>query len=183
MVHFANNAWQKFVQETPLFLNHGRHPKAVLSLGLPCKGNSQGQPTRNPASSEFLQKMQDITAQGKQSMTAAQQRQKRRFDLNHKCQEYGIGQQVLLSSKICSWKQQARLSSGLGGQVHPLWQTVLVRPTRMSETHPVFHCCKNTWTMLQYHHLHYPSLSPTSLSNCRGSSVSQVGQERQVAKI
>ena len=63
MVQFAiNNAWQESVQETPFFLNHGRHPKTVLTRGLPAKGNSQGQPTKNPASGEFVQKMQSITA-------------------------------------------------------------------------------------------------------------------------
>ena len=63
MIHFAiNNAWQESVQETPFLLKHGRHPKTVLNLALPYKGNSQGQPTRNPAACEFLRKMQDITA-------------------------------------------------------------------------------------------------------------------------
>ena len=119
----------------------------MLNLGLPCKGNSQGQPNRNPASGEFLRKMQDITARAKQCMAAAQQRQKRYYDLKHKFQEYGIGEQVLLSSKNLQLKTAGtpklwprwigpfividRLGEGLSYK--------LDLPERMSKTHPVFH--------------------------------------------
>ena len=58
MVAFAiNNTWQESAQETPLFLDRGRHSKTVLNLGLPCKGISQGQHTSDATSGEFLRKV------------------------------------------------------------------------------------------------------------------------------
>ena len=62
-VQFAiNNAWQ----ETPMFLNHGRHPKSPLQL------------TVLPPDSfadDFASKMRALIARAKRSMFAAQQRQ------------------------------------------------------------------------------------------------------------
>ena len=78
MVQFAvNNAWQEPVQETPFVLHYGKHPRTVLTLGLPIngtgrrKGNSLGQPTKNPASGEFVERLQSILARAKQCMLAA----------------------------------------------------------------------------------------------------------------
>ena len=67
LVQFAiNNAWQETVQETPMFLNHGRHPKSPLQL------------TVLPPDSfadDFASKMRALIARAKRSMFAAQQRQ------------------------------------------------------------------------------------------------------------
>lgn len=153
MVQFAiNNAWQEFVQETPFFLNFGKHPRTVLTHGVPAngtgkrKGNSPGQPTKNPASGEFVQKMQSILARAKQCMLAAQQRQKRYYDKYHKFQEHGIGEQVLLST------ENLQLKTAGTAKLLPRWVgpfTVTDRigsvayklglPPCMSKLHPVFH--------------------------------------------
>lgn len=63
---------------------HRRHLKTVLTLRLPAKGNSQGQPIKNPASGELVWEMQSIIARAKQCMLVEEQRQKRYYDMHHK---------------------------------------------------------------------------------------------------
>ena len=73
LVQFAiNNSWHKTVQETPYFLNFGRHPSTPLTVGLP----SWQLPVANPASGELAAKMQMLTARAKKYTFAAQQRMK-----------------------------------------------------------------------------------------------------------
>ena len=60
-----NNAWQETVQETPMFLNRGRHPKSPLTVQLPDK------PALNPFADDFAAQMRALIARAKRSMFAA----------------------------------------------------------------------------------------------------------------
>ena len=92
-VQFAiNNAWQETVQETPMFLNHGRHPKSPLTVLLPDKS------ALNPFADDFAAQMRALIARAKRSMFAAQQRQKRYHDNNRTDKQFAVGDQVLLST-------------------------------------------------------------------------------------
>ena len=65
-VQFAiNDAWQETVQETPMFLNHGRHPKSPLTVLLPDKS------ALNPFADDFAAQMRALIARAKRSMFAA----------------------------------------------------------------------------------------------------------------
>ena len=92
-VQFAiNNAWQETVQETPMFLNHGRHPKSPLTVQLPDKS------ALNPFADDFATQMRTLIARAKRSMFAAQQRQKRYYDMNRTDKQFAVGDKVLLST-------------------------------------------------------------------------------------
>ena len=94
-----NTAWHESVQETPFFLNNGRHPRTVMTVRLPEKDRGKAAATKNPALGEYVRKLQSLLARAQKCMCAAQQRQKRCYDMHHKFQEHGIGEQVLLSTK------------------------------------------------------------------------------------
>ena len=93
-VQFAiNNAWQETVQETPMFLNHGRHPKSPLTVLLPDKS------ALNPFADDFAAQMHALIARAKRSMFAAQQRQKRYHDIDKRTdKQFAVGDKVLLST-------------------------------------------------------------------------------------
>ena len=68
MVQFAiDNSWQETVQETPHFLNFGRHPKTSLTVGLP----SRQLPVLNFASGELSTQMQNLTARAKKFISCS----------------------------------------------------------------------------------------------------------------
>ena len=87
-----NNAWQETVQETPMFLNHGRHPKSPLTVLLPDKS------ALNPFANDFAAQMRALIARAKRSMFAAQQRQKRYHDNNRTDKQFAVGDKALLST-------------------------------------------------------------------------------------
>ena len=93
-VQFAmNNAWQETVQETPMFLNRGRHPKSPLTVLLPDKS------ALNPFADCFAAQMHALLARAKRSMFVAQQRQKHYYDnnINRIDKQFAVGNKVLLS--------------------------------------------------------------------------------------
>jgi len=97
LIQFAiNNAWQETVQNTPFNLNRGRHPKTPLTAGLTQLNNKL---TEYPASAEYVQKMQQLTARARKCMLAAQQRQKRYYDQRHVQADHDVGADVLLSTR------------------------------------------------------------------------------------
>ena len=92
-VQFAiNNAWQETVQETPMFLNHGRHPESPLTVLLPDKS------ALNPFADDCAAQMRALTARAKHSTFAAQQRQKRYHDNNRTDKQFAVGDKVLLTT-------------------------------------------------------------------------------------
>ena len=117
-----------------------------MTVGLPEKEKGKAAATKNPASGEFLRKMQTLAARAQKCMCAAQQRQKRYYDLKHRFQQHGIGDQVLLSTKTLQIKTVGT------PKLWPRWVgpfTVTDRigevaykldlPGHMSKIHPVFH--------------------------------------------
>ena len=92
-VQFAmNDAWQESVQETPFFLNRGRHPKSPLTVNLPDR------PVINPAAGEFADHIRSLIARTRRCMLAAQQRQKRYYDERRTDAAFSVGTKVLLST-------------------------------------------------------------------------------------
>lgn len=143
-VQFAiNNAWQESVQETPMFLNRGRHPKTPLTVKLPSK------PVANPAAGAFAAAMRTHIARAKRCMMAAQQRQKRYYDANRTDVAYAIGTDMLLSSANLDLKVLKTGTRKLAPKwVGPFKVTERVGPLgyRLAlpasmKAHDVFHVC------------------------------------------
>ena len=96
--HFAiNNAWQEPVQNTPFFLNHGRHPRTPLGASLK-RGRGTPSKGKNPASSAFAVQMQSTIACAKRCMLNAQQRQRHYYDQKHVPSVSEVDSQVLLAT-------------------------------------------------------------------------------------
>ena len=94
-VEFAiDNAWQETVQETPMYLNFGRHPKTPLTVNLPTR------PAGNPAAGDIAVRMCTLSARAKCCMMAAQQRQKRFYGNNRTDVAFGVGTEVLFQLLI-----------------------------------------------------------------------------------
>ena len=114
-IQFAiNNAWQETVQNTPFFINHGRHAKTPLTAWIPQRTDKT---TENTGSADYAQKMQQIIARARKCMLAAQQRQKRYYDQKHVAADHDVGVDVLLSTKHLKLKQ---LSIG-SNKLMPKW--------------------------------------------------------------
>ena len=81
-----NNAWQETMQATPMFMNHGRHPKSPLTVLLPDKS------ALNPFADDFAAQMRALIARAKRSMFAAQ-RQKHydNHDNNRTDKQFAVG--------------------------------------------------------------------------------------------
>ena len=86
----VNNAFQESIQDTPFYLNHGRHPRLPSDLALGLK------PKKNPAAYDFIGNIQKALTRARFCLQAAQQRQKhgKRVDLHFK-----VGDSVYLSSE------------------------------------------------------------------------------------
>ncbi len=78
------------MQETPHFLNFGRHPRTPLTVGLPSARKLE---VKNPDAGELAIKMQQSTARAKKFMFAAQQRQKHYHDTRRFEAAFEVGAQ------------------------------------------------------------------------------------------
>ena len=68
VLEFAvNNSWQESIENTPFFLNYGRHPRSPAALVLP---------TGNPAADQFVSSRKEALLRAKTCLQAAQQRYK-----------------------------------------------------------------------------------------------------------
>ena len=91
VVEFAvNNSWQESVQNTPFYLNHGRHPRTPDDLNLP---------TNNPAATDYVENIAEALRKAKTCLHAARQRQKAYADQHRSFLEFEVGDQVLLSTE------------------------------------------------------------------------------------
>ncbi len=96
LVEFAiNNAYQASVKETPFFLNYGQHPHTPASIyRQPTADESSGKPLVD----RFADEVRATIAQAKQSLLAAQQRQKAFHDRRARARSFKVGDRALLSS-------------------------------------------------------------------------------------
>ncbi len=140
-----NNAWQESVQNTPFYLNHGRHPRTPLSASLE-RGRTLPSKSRNPASAAFAQHMQTTIARAKTCMLNAQQRQKHYYDKRHVPSVFEVGAEVLLATTnlhlrttgtrklIPRWVGPFKVLACMGGSAYSL-----DLPDCMHQVHNVFH--------------------------------------------
>ena len=95
LLQFAiNNAWHETIQQTPLFLNHGRAAKTPLDILLPKR-----EEVDNPASCKFANDLQRLVAGAQKLTIAAQQRQKRYYDAKHVDAVFAVNNELLLFTK------------------------------------------------------------------------------------
>ena len=145
-VQFAvNNAWQESVQNTPFYLNHGRHPRTPLAVSLD-KKRASSQRSKNPASAAFATHLQETIARAKRCMLNAQQRQKHYYDKRHVPSVFEVGTQVLLATTnlhlrttgtrklIPRWVGPFTITARLGPAAYRL-----DLPHNMQQMHTVFH--------------------------------------------
>ena len=88
-----NNAYQASIQDTPFYLNSGRHPRLPSDLNLARK------PSKDPAAADFIGNIQKAIARAKVCMKAAQQRQKKYADQKRSDLYFNIGDMAWLSSE------------------------------------------------------------------------------------
>ena len=148
-----NNAWQESMQNTPFYLNHGRHPRTPSSASLE-RGRTLPSKSRHPASAAFAQHMQTPIAHAKTCMLNAQQRQKHYYDKRHVPSVFEVGAEVLLATTdlhlrttgtrklIPRWVEPFKVLARMGGtaynldlldcmhQVYTVFHVSLIKPYR-----------------------------------------------------
>lgn len=90
LVEFAyNNSVQASTQQTPFFLNHGRHLATPLSRVVASR-------SPNPSATDFVEGMQAALRSAKAHLSSAQQRQKHYADKKRRPHRFQVGDKVLL---------------------------------------------------------------------------------------
>jgi hypothetical protein len=87
--HAYNNSVQASTQQTPFFLNHGRHQDTPLSRAVPARAAV-------PAVAEYVEGIQEALKSAKACIHVAQQRQKFYADKKRRPHRFAVGDQVLL---------------------------------------------------------------------------------------
>ena len=139
----VNNAWQESVQNTPFYLNQGRHPRTPLGASL---GRTLPSQSRNSAFAAFTLHMQTTLAGAKSCLLAAQQRRKHYYDRRHMPAEIAIGSDVLLATNNLHLKKVGTRKL-IPRWVGPCKVTACIDalsyrldlPARMHQIHNVFH--------------------------------------------
>ena len=135
-----NTSWQESVQETPFFLNYGRHPNSVVGLAA-----RMAMPERSPAAKAFVASMQEAIARAKDCLRRAQDRQKATADKKRTDSwTPAAGDKVLLHTKNIKLKGCKKLMPTWLGPfaVSEAVNAVAFRlslPASMRRVHPVFH--------------------------------------------
>ena len=89
----VNNAFQESIQDTPFYLNNGRHPRLPSDLALDLK------PKKDPAAYDFVGNIEKALTRARFCLQAAQQRQKRYADDKRIDLQFKVGDAVYLSSE------------------------------------------------------------------------------------
>ncbi|KAJ9516332.1 hypothetical protein QJQ45_001063 [Haematococcus lacustris] len=140
LAEFAvNNSWQESIQSTPFLVNTGQSPVTVGLRDLPYGG-------RCPSAHAFTRWWQDVVANARKCMAAAQSRQAAYANKARRDVEYKVGQKVLLSTKNLKL-QPGKARKLIPRYVGPFEILLLVGavavkldlPASMSRLHPVFH--------------------------------------------
>lgn len=88
-----NNAYQASIQDTPFFLNNGRHPRLPSDLNLSRK------PSKNPSAVDFIGNIEKGIAKAKVCLQAAQQCQKKYADQKRVDLFFNVGEYVWLNNE------------------------------------------------------------------------------------
>ena len=105
MVEFAiNNSWHSSINNTPFFLNYGRHPRSPTEFVLLAAKRGREPDDKVPAVRNMIQNMHDTIAEAKRCLQSAQQRQKAYADTRRRDVSFNVGDQVLLSTKNLTLK-------------------------------------------------------------------------------
>jgi hypothetical protein len=146
MVEFAiNNSRQDSTQETPFFLNYGRHPNTPFSVQFP-KRKTAAPAEKVPAALRIAEDMQHALQKAKQCLEAARQRQKKYADTRRSPVLVKLNDMVLLSTKNIDLKNPGTkklLPKWMGPfkiiqEVNPV-AFKLELPANLARLHPVFH--------------------------------------------
>jgi transposase InsO family protein len=106
-VEFAvNNTFQESIQNTPFFLNYGRHPRVP--------GHPEF-PSKVPEAQGFEERFQELWKRAKQCLQAAVSRQKAYVDKHRVSVSFGVGDRVLLATKF------AQPKNVMGKKLLPKW--------------------------------------------------------------
>ena len=89
----VNNAFHESIQDTPFYLNNGRHPRLPSNLDLGLK------PKKNPAAYDFIGNIEKALIRARFCLQAAQQRQKQYADDKQGDLHVKVGDSVYLSSE------------------------------------------------------------------------------------
>jgi hypothetical protein len=109
MVEFAiNNSWHSSINNTPFFLNYGRHPRSPTEFRLLAAKRGREPDDKVPAVKAMIQNMHEAVAEAKRCLQAAQQRQNAYADTKRRDVDFEVGDQVLLSTKtsLSGWLAQ-----------------------------------------------------------------------------
>ena len=91
VLEFAiNNSLQESIQDTPFYLNYGRHPRVPSDVRLP---------ESNPSAHGYLDNVDQAMRKARKCLEAAQQRQKHYADEHRTQLEFGLNDEVLLSTE------------------------------------------------------------------------------------
>ena len=105
MIEFAiNDSWHSSINNTPFFLNFGRHPRSPTEFVLLAAKRGREPDDRVPAVKSMIQNMHDAISDAKRCLHAAQQRQKAYADIRRRDVEFKVGDQVLLSTRNLTMK-------------------------------------------------------------------------------
>ena len=109
VLEFAiNNSYQESIQDTPFYLNYGRHPRMPDDL-------VADKPSRDPRAYNFIRNIEQAMKKARSCMKDAQLRQKKYFDAHRSELQFNVGDKVWLSSRNIPVQ-------GLGARkLYPLW--------------------------------------------------------------
>jgi hypothetical protein len=97
-----NNSFNESVQNTPFFLDHGRHPFIPgLTTFTRAGVEKRDKPT---ARAEWSQHLSQAITDAKAWLRVAKERMKRHFDARRTPKEFNVGQRVLLSTRNLKFK-------------------------------------------------------------------------------
>ena len=103
----VNNSYQASIQDTPFYLNYGKHPNLPSDLTL---AKEKKKAVQNKDAVDFIGNIEKAVARAKVCLHAAQARQKKYADKRGRDVQFQVGESVWLSSRhvtmraICSRK-------------------------------------------------------------------------------
>ena len=97
----VNNAYQASTQDTPFYLNYGKHPRLPSDLTLSCERKKA---VKDAKAVDFIGNIEKAVAKAKVCLQAAQQRQKKYADEKRMDVQYEVGEMAWLNSQHVTLK-------------------------------------------------------------------------------